>query len=360
MNRRKLLALLLAVCMTAAAAFLECGAHSPDTTLILYSQEDCIHPDVLEAFTHETGVTVEYILLDQERGAEQAADAVEQAACDVLLADVELLSQLDSQQCLARLDGQGLSDQAGIDEAFLSLPFIRNRQTALPYLWTTMGLVYDPSRTDTRVTSWANLFQDAFSGRVVMPKSSREAYAIALTALGFSVNTNQPEEISSATDYLQQQMPLVLDYCSLSQLEAQLSANPQLIAPCYGADAIRLMASSANISFVVPSEGSWRKLLAFSLPQGSEDQTMAFELIEFLCQPQAMAKNAAYSGYSTVSTDAYELLDHSWQVNPLAYPTGKDWTVAPLLDSQESQLRTERQVCWHQLRDSWGEYHWEH
>lgn len=360
MNRRTLFILLLAVCMLVVGVCLEHSVFAVETTLALYSQEDCIHPDVLEAFTHETGIPVEYTILEHASSPERLAAASEQAACDVLLADVEQLSQLHKQQYLTELDAQLLPNQAGIDPVFYSVPFIRDSKTSVPCLWTTMGLIYDPSLTETRVTGWSNLFQAEFSGRVIMPEDSREAYAIALTALGFDVNTNQPAEIAAAGDYLSQQMPLVMNYCSISSLEAQLSANPQLIAPCYGADAIGLMASASDLSFVVPSEGSWRKVLAYAIPSGTQDQELAHLLIDYLCQPEVLARNAAYSGYSTVSPDAYQLLDHSWQVNPLAYPTGSDWTTYSLLDSQDSQIQTDCQVRWHQLRDSWQEYHWEY
>ena len=353
MSRKKILALLLAVGLIAVTICLERCAFSPHTTLTVCTQQDCIHPDVLEAFTEDTGIEVEYIVLENSAGLEELPD------CDVLLADVEQLSAFWEQQALLELDQSQIPNAETIDNVFSSIPFIRDSGCAGPCLWTTMGLIYDPALTDTRVTGWSNLFSGDFSGRVVMPESSRESYAAALAALGLGVNTNDTEDAAAAGDYLEQQLPLILDYCSSPRLAELIATDPQLIAPCYGADAIRLMASTESISFVIPSEGTWQMVLAYAIPVETQNQELAYTLIDYLCRPESLAKNAAYSSYSTVSLEAYELLDPSWQVNPLAYPTGTDWTVYPMLDSQDSQIRTDCQVRWHQIQQDWSEHHWE-
>lgn len=353
MSRKKILALLLAVGLIVVTICLERCAFSPHMTLTVCCQQDCIHPDVLETFTEETGIEVEYIV------SEDGITPEEQPDCDVLLADVEQLSALYEQQALLELDQSQIPNAQIIDDDFSSMPFIRDSGCAVPCLWTTMGLIYDPALTDTRVTGWANLFSWDFSGRVVMPENSRESYAAALAALGLDINTNDAQDTAAAADYLEQQLPLILSYCSSSQLAELIATDPQLVAPCYGADAIRLMASTGSISFVIPSEGTWQMVLAYAISAGTQDQELAYTLIDYLCRPKSLAKNAAYSSYSTVSLEAFELLDSSWQSNPLAYPTGTDWTVYPMLNSQTSQIKTDRQVWWHQIQKDWAEHHWE-
>lgn len=352
MNRKKTLAILLALCMVAAILCLERCAFSPQTELIFCSQQDCIHPDVLEDFTEETGIRVEYTLLDSSDTLSR------QAACDVLLADTETLSLLSAQGYLMSLDTDLLPEHTGIDPVFYTMPFIRTSEQALPAFWSTMGLIYDPTMTDLRVTGWSDLFSDALSGRVVMPEQGRESFASALAALGKDVNSALPEDITSAYHYLTQQGPLVLSYSSQEEFSQLLASHPDLVAPCYGADAVRLMASEeANISFVIPSEGSWQKLLSYAMPAGVQSEENAHLLMDFLTRPENMARSAAYSGYSVVSPAAYELLDRNWQINPLAYPAGRDWAAYPLLDSQSGQLQAECQSQWLTLLEEWDRHH---
>jgi len=348
LNRKKWLAIVLAVAMIILSAALEHCVFSPQSTLRVFSQYDCIHPALLKSFSEETGIQVEYTVVHRETVTD---DVDLYAQCDLLLADTELLSLLKDQGFLFPLS-EDIIDP-GADEHFQSVSFIQLDGCACPALWTTMGLIYDPSTTEVRLTGWSDLFSGEFTGRVVMPQTSREAYAVALSALGHSVNTQDESELASALEYLQQQRPQVLEYRSTADLEETFQLYPDAVACCYASDAIALMSNIPGLSFVMASEGSWQMLLSYAVPAGAEDETLSQALIDHLTTPLAMAKNAAYSGMAPVSREAYDLLDHSWKANPLAYPHGEDWEADPLLDSQPSSIQGERRVQWLLLRQEW-------
>ena len=70
---KKLLSFGLALCLLLTIGVAEVIGHHHQTTLTLYSQEDLVSQRVLNAFTKETGITVEYCLL----GSEEAAGELE-------------------------------------------------------------------------------------------------------------------------------------------------------------------------------------------------------------------------------------------------------------------------------------------
>lgn len=343
---KKLLSFGLAFCLLLTLGIAEAIGHHHQTTLTLYSQEDLISQRVLNAFTKETGITVEYCLLSSE---EAGGDPT---GCDLLLADTELLQQLLAEDQLAELDESLLEQGAAIDEEYLGLVFDPNNRYTAPALWTTMGLLYNPTLTDTRVTGWVNLFDGRLEGQILMPSDSRTSFSVALAALGLDVNTQQSEDITAAASYLSQQQPQVAAYCAQEQLEAAFASGKAVLAPCCAGAAIEIMAKLPELSFVIPSEGSWRTLYSYAIPAASQQQEAAHALLDFLCRKENLAKNAAYSGYSTPSAEAYDLLDSAWQSNPLAYPDPEQVGQFPILLGQAEQLRAERQVRWLLIQES--------
>lgn len=347
MKRR--LSFFLAFCLVAGLIGLQTCAFRPKTVITVRSQGDYIHPDMIAAFTKETGIQVDYGIFEPsgETDGSSAGNTTEDAvrlSCDVLLADSEYLAQLADLECLLRLDWDKLSQVNQIDPDYLENSL--SGQYAVPCLWTTMGLLYNPSNTDIRVTGWSDLFDDQFAGQLLMPERSREAFAAAMAALGLEINSNRPEDVAAASAFLEEQEPLVLDYCSEDELSVWFQSGEAILAPCYAGQAMTLMAAMPELSFIVPSEGSWRMLFSYAIPVDSQRQEAAYRFIDFMCRSSSLAKNSAYCGYSTPSSAAWALLDSSWRANPLAYPDQGHVEDIPLLNSMSTQLRAACQVRW--------------
>lgn len=346
---KKALFILLAFCLLLAVGVIELLGHWKQTTITLYSQEDVISQRVLDSFTKETGIQVQYFLLDDPQAAENPG------GYDLLLADVEHLQALLEDAQLAPLEQDAREPLSSVDAAYRSLPFDPENAYTVPYLWTTMGLLYNPAGTDVRVTGWSNLFDGQLSGALVMPSDSQTAFAAALSALGMDVNLQSSQELAAAASYLTQQQPQVAAYCSSGELAAYVSSVQTVLAPCYAGTAIEIMANLPELSFVFPSEGSWRSLLSFALPAAAQKEEAAYLLLDYLCRWENEAKNAAYSGYSVVSPEAFRLLDSSWQTNPLAYPDGEKVASFPILQGDRAELRAQRQVQWQLIQESVGQ-----
>lgn len=344
---KRILLILLTLGLLLSVATAELLGQWNQTTLILYSQEDVISDQVLRAFTQATGIHVTYRLPEEDSTHSWAES-------DLVVGDQEWIAQRLAEEALAPLDRSRLEDLPQMEEDYLALSWDPENRYTIPCLWTTMGLVYDPSQTDLRVTGWSSLFDGRFAHALAMPSDSGTAFAVALAALGMDVNTNAQEDLIGAASYLAQQQDQVYAYCSPDQLAPLFQSGAIILAPCAAGDAIGLMANLPELSFVIPSEGSWRTLLSYAIPAASQKQEAAHALLEFLCSPTNQAKNAAYSGYSVVSQEAYDRLDPAWQANPLAYPRGAAREQSPLLTGQIPSLQQERQVRWLMIQMSQG------
>ncbi len=325
----KLISLLLSLCLVLCLSVLGGSASVARASVTLYSQGDWVDPALLDAFTEETGIEVDYITSE---------DPLRQGEADVLLADSELLSALAGQGILAGLETDRLSSLGLIDEEYL-LARGELEAYALPCLWTSMGLLYNPMRSDHQVTGWDNLFDTRFAGQIVMPERYREAFAVALAALGLDVNTEDESALERAAAALEQQQSMVVARCSPEELESYFVTGEATLAPCYASAASALMARCPHLSFVIPNEGSWRIELSYAVAADTQHPCYAYELIDYLCTRESLARSAVYCGYSTTSSAARALLDRSWRESPLAYPTLPEDAWFPMLEGMTAQRR---------------------
>lgn len=340
---KKILLFALVLCLVLVIGAVELVSHWKKTTMILYCEKDVISEQVLRSFTKETGIEVQYQL------PEDGESALTPAQCDLVLADAEQLRRMLESEQLAQLDWEQLDALPPADQTDLSLSFDPEHRYTVPGLWSTMGLLYNPAQTDIRVTSWSNLFDGHFSGTVVMPSDGQLSFAAALAALGLDVNTQSWEDLAAAASYLTQQQPHVAAYCTAGQLASYFETGKAILAPCYAGTAMEIMANLPELSFVIPSEGSWRSLFSYAIPADSQKQEAAYELLNFLCEARHQAQNATYSGYSVVSSQSFALLDSAWQSNPLAYPSSQETAALPVLQGLTAALRQERDIRWHKL-----------
>lgn len=324
---KRLLSLCLAAGLMGSAYALTGGGADLSRAVVLYSQGAYIDPDVLSDFTQKTGIEVEYVV------AGDGSD-ITLTESDLLLADVDCISQMVETGSVQRLSTGSFSTWGTIDNQWYDLDGLE--EYAVPCLWTTMGLLYDPTRTELRVTQWADLADAAFSGQILMPADPGQLTAVGLAALELDVNSQSAEALSAAGLWLKGQSPLVLDYCNGEDMADWFRSGEAVLAVCPASDAIELMAELPELSFVIPSSGSWQTVLYYAVSADTEKSEDVYELLNYLCQAENMAKNATYSGWSVTSTQAYDLLSPSWRSNPLAYPDLDGRVETPLLAARNS------------------------
>ena len=365
--RKKPLAFLLtlALILVLASALTGCGK---DTSLTVYAEGDFIKQDLIDAFTADTGIKVEYLVgtrtpaeTQDQDGASSSSSVImaaeenpidilsdlrdwkkeNQAALaessesegvpctyDVILTDLDTVAQLRSEDCLQRLDTSVISNADRINEEFMAL----NGDTiySIPVLWGTAGIVWNTELVPEQVSSWKSLWDKDYTKKILMPATARDCAAVALTVRGKEVNSTKERIIQAAYSSLRKQAPLVAGY-SDGAAYTMMTGNSAALAAAYSGAAIDMMSDNPNLAFVLPDEGTWRICYAYGISAGSEWTEEAEKFVNYMCSASNMAKNAVYCKYSTTSDQALEKMDKAWHNNPLAYPDKSILKNAPLL-----------------------------
>ncbi|MBD4335583.1 spermidine/putrescine ABC transporter substrate-binding protein, partial [Xanthomonas citri pv. citri] len=79
----------------------------------------------------------------------------------------------------------------------------------IPHYWGTLGILYNTRLVDEKVDSWSILFNSKYSGQIIMENSVRDSFVPALQMPGYSINTDNTDELDEAETTLIEQRPIV-------------------------------------------------------------------------------------------------------------------------------------------------------
>lgn len=329
--KKKILAILLAVSMLALGGCgTDTGSDAPksNVTLNVYnwgeyiSNGDAGSLDVNAEFTKRTGIKVNYTTFqtNEELYAKLKSGS---ADYDIIIPSDYMIGKMVQEDMLEELDFANIPNYQYIDPQFKGLEYDREEKFSVPYTWGTVGVFYNKTMVDpadVAAQSWDLLWNEKYSGKILMFDNPRDAFAIAQKRLGLSMNSTNPEEWKAAADELTKQKPLVQAYV-MDQIFDKMAGGDAAIAPYYAGDGIILMDENPDIEFYLPKEGTNRFVDAICVPKGAKHKTEAEMYINFLCETDIAKANAEYIGYSTPQTESKAALDPEIVNNPVYYPS---------------------------------------
>lgn len=315
--------------------------------------------DINKEFEELTGITVNYTLFDTNESM-YAKIKSGSSSYDVIFPSDYMVSRMIQEGMLSKLDYSLIPNFEYIDERFVNPEYDPLNEYSVPYTWGTVGLIYNYDKLGFDPTSWDILWDELYSGEILMFSNSRDAFGLTLMRLGYDINSQEKLELDHAAAELKAQKPFVQAYV-MDQIFDKMQGNEAALAPYYAGDAVNMMAENESLRFVIPEEGSNWFADAACIPAPSdsfdEERYLAAHMyINFLNEPNVAAENIEYIQYSTPNTAALALLDEETQNNPIIYPDDE------LLDSCQAyvNLSTETNMymdtLWTDLMSAAPEY----
>ncbi len=306
------IALLLAI----ALSFSACGNSAEK--LYVYNWGNYIDQDLLAKFQEQTGIEVIYeeyatnedMYVKLKNGGSQY---------DVIFPSDYMLEKMIREDMLELIDASQLKNYGNIGYQYKGMPYDPTDSYSVPYLWGTVGILYNKTLVDEPVDSWAILFKEKYRDQVLMLDSQRDALMIALKLLGYSMNSRNEAELEEAKQLLIEQKELVLSYVVDNGKDIMLQGGAAFM-PAWNGDAVEFMRSNPDLDFALPKEGTnlWYDVMA--IPKGAANKAAALAFIDFMLDAENAAQNADSIGYSTPNDAAFKLLDADTQNNAIAYP----------------------------------------
>lgn len=273
--------------------------------------------NVNEKFTEETGIKVNYKTFqnNEELFAKISGGG---ADYDVIIPSDYMVSRLIEKDMLEKINFDNIPNYKLISDRFKNLGFDPKNEYSVPYVWGMIGIFYNKKEV-TEDINWDILWNEKYKNRILMFDNARDAFAISLLRLGYSVNTEDASQLREAADELIKQKPLVQAYV-MDQIFDKISNGEAVLAPYYAGDAAVVMKNNPNVGFVIPKYASEKFVDSMCIPKGSENKELAEKYINFMCRTDIALANAKKTGYSTPHEEAYNLLDGDVKNNEIFYP----------------------------------------
>ena len=238
---------------------------------------------------------------------------------DVIIPSDYMIGKLAEEDMLAPLNFDNIPNAQYIDEQFKSKSYDPENRYTVPYTWGAVGIIYNKKYVTKPVDSWSLLWDEDYKGKILMFDNSRDAFALAQLLLGQDVNTTSKTDLDAANQKLIDQKPLVQDYI-MDQVFNTMEHEEAWIAPYYAGDYLTMADKNPDLAFCYPKEGYNLFIDAMCIPKNAQNKEAAEKYINFLCDPEIMAQNLEFLGYSAPATEAKQYMDPETTENEVAYP----------------------------------------
>ena len=314
---KKLIALISATILISSSLIGCVGNKSNSNKVInVFNCGDYIDEELITKFEEETGYKVEYSTYDTN---EIMYSKIKSGSnkYDLVFPSDYMIEKMINEGMAEKINFDNIPNYKYIDEKFKNLSYDPNNEYSVPYMWGTIGIIYNPEIVKEEVKSWDILWDKKYDKEIIMFNSVRDTMAIALSKLGYSMNSTNPEEIKQAADILIEQKPIVKAWF-VDQVKDAMINDEAALATVWSGDANYIISENPKLEYVVPEEGSNKWFDAMVIPKDAPNKEGAEAFINFLTDPENSLQNVDYIQYYTPNLKTYEMLDDEVKES---YPT---------------------------------------
>ncbi len=313
-----LMAMLLALIPSLGGCRSEQVSEKNEAVVNVYNWGEYIDPELVDRFEEETGIDVIYsnyatnedMYVKLKKGG---------ASYDVVVPSEYMLQRMVEEEMLLPIDAARIPNLKNIDARFMHMDYDPEQKYSVPYFWGTVGILYNKKLVSDPVTSWDILWNPKYARQIIMLDSSRDSLMIGLVRAGASPNSKNMDELNQAKEDLIRQYPLVYAYL-VDQTKDIMINGENAMAVMYSGDALAAMQENPDLDYAIPHEGGNLWFDVFAIPKGAKHKENAEKFINFMLQPDVMAQNAEWVGYSLPSEAGRALLPPELRDSPVAYP----------------------------------------
>jgi spermidine/putrescine transport system substrate-binding protein len=289
--------------------------------LNLFAWSEYVPQGVLDDFTKETGIVVNYeqYASNEEMLAKLTSGAV---AYDLVQPSEYTVEAMVKAGMLQRLDKSLLPNLGNIGPEYYGRPHDPELSYSVPYMQGTVGIVVNSERIKEPVSSYAQVFDPKHKGRIVVLDDSREVVGWALESLGLDANDVTPESLAKARPVLEKWLPLVKVYDSDSPKTSLLNGDVDLGIVWSGEGALLINEGGGKFTYTLPSEGAHMFIDSLAIPTTAQNLAAAHKFIDYVLRPEVSVKISADFPYTNPNVEARKLLTDAERANAASYPQG--------------------------------------
>jgi spermidine/putrescine transport system substrate-binding protein len=292
---------------------------APVQELTLYNWAEYMPQSVLDSFTAEYGIKVNYLTYESMEKAVSQVRAGQ--VYDVVVVENNNIKALAADALLAQIDFRNIPNFKNISPDFRDLAFDPQNAYSIPYDYGTTGLLVRTDLVGKKLTRWADLWDLEIKGRIAVRPLAYELIGIALQSLGFPLNSEDPQQLEGALWHLLELKPrmVFVDVETSKAIPALVNGDVSIMVG-WGNDALASRRENDQIEYVLPEEGSLLWGESFVIPANSRQKSTAELFLNFLLRPEISAELTNATGYATANQAAYSFIEAEIINDPIVFP----------------------------------------
>ncbi len=303
----------------------------------VYNWSDYIEPTVLEDFTKETGIKVQYEVMDSNELLETKLLAG-RTGYDVVVPSASFLARQIKQSIYQKLDKSKLSNLGNLD------PDITNRiavfdpgnEYSVNYMWGTSGVAYNEEAVkaampDAPVDSFAMFWDPKVAAKfakcgISVLDAPSEVVGTVLIYLGRDANSEKPEDLAAAEKVLLAVRPYIRTINSSAYIE-NLANGEICLALGWSGDVLQAKSRAEEaqkpftIKYNIPKEGAVMFFDNMAIPADASHVKNAHVFINYMLRKEVAAKNSNFISFANSNAASWPLVDKAVKNNPGIFPT---------------------------------------
>lgn len=294
--------------------------------LVFYNWSEYIPEGVIERFSKETGIEVDYTTFESNEVMYSKLQLQKGKGYDVVVPSTYYIAKMGKEGLLQKMDHSKLTNIKNLNPALMNKEYDPDNQYSVPYLWGSTGIGINVEEVDpATITGWADLWGPKWKNKLLLTDDMREVFHMALSINGHSANSTNADEIKQAYEKLRGLMPNVLVFNSDAPREPFMAGDVNL-GMIWNGEVIMAQEENEDIQYIYPKEGAIFWVDSFAIPSGAANPAAAHKFIDFMLRPDIAKLATEEIGYATPNLAALKLLDKETRDNKTIFPD--DETVA--------------------------------
>jgi len=240
---------------------------------------------------------------------------------DVILVSDVLMPRMIKNKFLQELNKDNIPNISQMDEDYLNLEIDPGNKYSVPYMFGTVGLIYNKDVVKEEVDSFDILWDEKYKDKIFMFDTYRDTIGVALKKLGYSLNSTDPKEIEEAKELLLNQRKLVNPIYGVDNGTVMIPAGESSINMIWSGEGLNLQTEYHNLVYVVPKEGANFWIDSLCIPHNAKNVDGAEKFINFVSDKESALRIADEIGYTTPNKEARLEQPEEVRNNPNAYMT---------------------------------------
>jgi putrescine transport system substrate-binding protein len=320
-----------------AAILTFAGAASAQERVVnVFNWSDYIDESILQDFTKETGIAVNYKVFDSNEMLETQLLAGG-SGYDVVVPTAPFLARQIQAGVFQKLDKSKLPNLTYMWPEVLErlAKYDPGNEYAVNYMWGTTGIGYNVDKVkaalgDVPIDSFDVLFKPENAAKlkscgINILDASDETFAIAMNYVGKDGDSKATADIEAGGDVYLKIRPSVQTFNSSAYID-DLANGDICMTLGWSGDVLQAKnraeenKNGVNLEYFIPKEGTYMWFDNLAIPADAPHVEEAHAFINYLMKPEVIAKASNYVQYANGNLASQKFIDESVIKNPSVYP----------------------------------------